>query len=492
LAAGRRRRATAETANSTGCVPECVKQVKARIKCTDVEVAANSICLLDALVASTTAPFRLQVVEKVVSRLGKMATPKNNYPPPVVLCARAVLIKWAETFPNCREFVDAARSLRNTPSTPAQGHGTREARVLVQGHVAQDEGGEEEEVPAARPRDDSSTVGLHPPATGVLMDAQAAVALAQPPARGDPLNSRFYQSALRAAQKAAAQEQAQRRLQQEADHSAALALVQASQTRNGVGQHQEARSQAQDAAAPPHLPPAANAGCGSEGMSVGACSDVSALFDSLLLDAPRNQKPDEVLAAVSVKASAAHVRVQQLLRSGDSDDSKLLKLHERLTASLATYASLGSNTALPEPWLGEAVVHESGGMPTDELIALLATEGQVETQPPALEYSLLKPSAPSITPSVLAAVRDEATRRPPSCAASQGLEEHMQRFGLDHGVQTLLRDNGVKTLPDVLEVEDADAQFLGLNLVDRKKLAKLRAHVQELSDAGVLGQLDSL
>ena len=32
-------------------VPECVKQVKARIKCTDVEVAANSICLLDALVA---------------------------------------------------------------------------------------------------------------------------------------------------------------------------------------------------------------------------------------------------------------------------------------------------------------------------------------------------------------------------------------------------------------------------------------------------------
>jgi hypothetical protein len=215
---GRGRKRLCDRPAACACsVPECVKQVKARIKCTDVEVAANSICLLDALVASTTAPFRLQVVEKVVSRLGKMATPKNNYPPPVVLCARAVLIKWAETFPNCREFVDAARSLRNTPSTPAQGHGTREARVLVQGHVAQDEGGEEEEVPAARPRDASSTVGLHPPgltgqsvcavcgwtcvtdvtlwtATGILMDAQAAAALAQPPARGDPLNSRFCES----------------------------------------------------------------------------------------------------------------------------------------------------------------------------------------------------------------------------------------------------------------------------------------------------------
>ncbi len=139
-----------------------MKQVKARIKCTDVEVAANSICLLDALVAGTTAPFRLQVVEKVVSRLAKMATPKNNYPPPVVLRARAVLIKWAEIFPNCKEFVDAARSLRNTPSTPAQGQGTREVQVPVQGHDARERGEEEVEVPAARPRD-ASTVAPHPP-----------------------------------------------------------------------------------------------------------------------------------------------------------------------------------------------------------------------------------------------------------------------------------------------------------------------------------------
>jgi len=83
-------------------VPECVKQVKARIKCEDADVAANSICLLDALVIGTTAPLRLQVVEKVVGRLAKMATQKFNYPPPVALCARTVLIKWAETFPQAR------------------------------------------------------------------------------------------------------------------------------------------------------------------------------------------------------------------------------------------------------------------------------------------------------------------------------------------------------------------------------------------------------
>lgn len=79
-----------------------MKQVKARIKCEDADVAANSICLLDALVIGTTAPFRLQVVEKVVGRLAKMALIKFNYPPSVALCARTVLIKWAETFPQAR------------------------------------------------------------------------------------------------------------------------------------------------------------------------------------------------------------------------------------------------------------------------------------------------------------------------------------------------------------------------------------------------------
>jgi hypothetical protein len=41
-------------------------------------------------------------VETVVGRLAKMATQKFNYPPPVALCARTVLIKWAETFPQAR------------------------------------------------------------------------------------------------------------------------------------------------------------------------------------------------------------------------------------------------------------------------------------------------------------------------------------------------------------------------------------------------------
>ena len=125
------------------------------MKCGDAAVAANSICLLDALVVDTTARFRLQVVEKIVSRLAKMATPKDNQPPPVVLCARTVLTKWADMFPSCKEFVDAARSLRNTPSTPAAGHGAR---------APGDE--EEQEVPAARPRD-ASTAASRPPGLSI-------------------------------------------------------------------------------------------------------------------------------------------------------------------------------------------------------------------------------------------------------------------------------------------------------------------------------------
>ena len=202
-------------------------------------------------------------------------------------------------------------------------------------------------------------------------------------------------------------------------------------------------------------------------------------------------QPDEVLAAVSVKASSAHVQVQQLLSSGGSDDSKLLELHERLTSSLVTYASLGRSTAAIEPWVGEPLSRACSSMPTDELVVLLEAE------------SVTEPTAPSVTPSVFAAVRSAETwHRPPSRdtpadqpqprTASRQLKEHMQRFGLDYTVQTVLEDNGVKALDDVLEIEDADAQSLGLNLVDRKKLAKLRAHVQQLSDSGVLGQRDFL
>jgi hypothetical protein len=195
------------------------------------------------------------------------------------------------------------------------------------------------------------------------------------------------------------------------------------------------------------------------------------------------------LAAVSVKASSAHVQVQQLLRSGGSDDSKLLELHERLTSSLATYASLGRSTAAPEPWVGEQVRHACSSMPTDELVVLLEAA------------SVTEPSAPSATPSVLAAVSSARTWHPPPDrpadgrqrrTASHQLKEHMQRFGLDYAVQKVLEDNGVNALDDVLEIEDADAQSLGLNLVDRKKLAKLRAYVQQLSDSGILGQRDFL
>jgi hypothetical protein len=162
-------------------VPECVKQVKARIKCEDADVAANSICLLDALVIGTTAPFRLQVVETVVGRLAKMATQKFNYPPPVALCARTVLIKWAETFPQCKEFADAAKTLRSSTSAP---------QAAPRHNAAPVEEDEEVAIPSAQPRD-TSTVPSRPAATGILMDARAAAALTRAPAPADPLNSRF-------------------------------------------------------------------------------------------------------------------------------------------------------------------------------------------------------------------------------------------------------------------------------------------------------------
>lgn len=185
------------------------------------------------------------------------------------------------------------------------------------------------------------------------------------------------------------------------------------------------------------------------------------------------------------------MQVQQLLRSGGSDDRKLLELHERLTASLATYASLGRAGAAPVPWVGEPLSGARSSMTTDELVVLLEA-------PSVTEPSVAEPSAPSVTPSVLAAMsahawhrqpsRDKVADRPQPHAAYHQLKEHMQQVGLDYAVQTLLEDNGVKELEDILEIEDADAQSLGLNLVDRKKLAKLRAHVQQLNDSGVLGQ----
>jgi len=49
---------------------------------------------------------------------------------------------------------------------------------------------------------------------------------------------------------------------------------------------------------------------------------------------------------------------------------------------------------------------------------------------------------------------------------------------------------GVKTVVDVLEIEDEDAQELGLKLVDRKKLAKFRAEIQRLEAGGMLGGME--
>ena len=68
------------------------------------------------------------------------------------------------------------------------------------------------------------------------------------------------------------------------------------------------------------------------------------------------------------------------------------------------------------------------------------------------------------------------------------LRELMEQFGLDASIEEVVRENGVKRVQDVLELEDGDVQALGFTLVDRKKFAKLRAEVQRLLAAGVLGR----
>ena len=75
-----------------------------------------------------------------------------------------------------------------------------------------------------------------------------------------------------------------------------------------------------------------------------------------------------------------------------------------------------------------------------------------------------------------------------SVAGRDELRELMEQFGLDSSIEEAVRENGVKRVQDVLELEDDDVQALGFTLVDRKKFAKLRAEVQRLLAAGVLGR----
>ena len=55
------------------------------------------------------------------------------------------------------------------------------------------------------------------------------------------------------------------------------------------------------------------------------------------------------------------------------------------------------------------------------------------------------------------------------------LKAVLSRYGLDETAEALLRANGVKNAIDVLVIDESDAASIGLNLIDRKKLTKLRA-----------------
>ncbi len=67
------------------------------------------------------------------------------------------------------------------------------------------------------------------------------------------------------------------------------------------------------------------------------------MFAALVKDAPPAEKPGEVLALVSVRASEAHLCVQQkMLAEQDLEKAcELMSIHEVLTRNLDSYASLG-------------------------------------------------------------------------------------------------------------------------------------------------------
>ena len=155
---------------------------------------------------------------------------------------------------------------------------------------------------------------------------------------------------------------------------------------------------------------------------------------------------------------------------------------------------------------------DSGTLPLHDFTALL----QISPLPSAPTYlpTTTMPSAPTYLPtttttmsaslpSIPAPPAPQPAPPPPERASAAGcntgesrgrnglssevhrlrLQGEMRRFGLDEEVEALLRDNGVKALTDVLEIDDADAAALGLKLVDRKKLGKLRVEVERLRAA---------
>lgn len=244
---------------------------------------------------------------------------------------------------------------------------------------------------------------------------------------------------------------------------------------------------------------------------------------------------------MSVRASEAHMSVQQLLRTctDDVQIERCLVVHESFTRSLDIYASLGGHhvkcngasgtslldTDIPlveamsisdmtgnarqpidssaahaaagaagssnrrewEPWVGESVTEKDPHkrMTTDELVALLAANSIPDSSPGSSRFAA--PSAPSFTPSQFGSV--------PAAAAGGGsgkkvkeeeegdLKLVLSQYGLDETVEALLRENGVKNARDVLIIDDSDAVSMGLKLVDRKKLTKLRADLQRAEAA---------
>ena len=113
-----------------------------------------------------------------------------------------MLRDWARCFATCGDIVAAASTLA---ASGAGAHRQGSGRAQGQGE-GYDDG--HVDVPAARPRPTSNNPPARNPAvTGVLTEAAAAAVQV---ARGPAVQSRFYQSALRAADKAAREEVAQR------------------------------------------------------------------------------------------------------------------------------------------------------------------------------------------------------------------------------------------------------------------------------------------
>ena len=345
---------------------ECVRGLKAKIKGDRINVAANALCMLDALMrTSTTVEFRRQVVDRLLQRVCKMGLGGSRCTAPAVADrARSVLIGWGTIFPGSADILRAATAVRGEDAVhrPLLEVEPREDAVnqaaLYPGRQDDDDD-QEEDVPCAQARvpDSQAVSGI------VLSSASQSGALqyGHAPPACVPRQSRFYLSALRAAEREAEKVRAE---QEASDRAFALAARDSTALRPPPATDCPLPATGGNIAPVSTSHATTEAGAASfadrnraeEGdrraageMSEDACKEISDVFGSLLLDAPRDEAPGEVLALVSVRASRAHVRVQQLLHSisdvpdVDVHKKRLLGLDAILTQNLAIFTSLGQH-----------------------------------------------------------------------------------------------------------------------------------------------------